>query len=142
MVHLDGSWNYDINCVILKLGYQVIYCLMYYFLVFSFAQLWLSCYEWFWTFGFKFEYESWRMVKWFRHTSLKIKYLRLVWTMHNICKLWGSNPGHHKNKKVCTIVKKEWVFMHKTLIWVNKMLVLRQNKIEWPIMRNFINIVC
>jgi len=24
---------------------------------------------------------------------------QLVRTMHNICKVWGSNPGHHKKKK-------------------------------------------
>jgi len=23
---------------------------------------------------------------------------QLVWTMHNICKVRGSNPGHHKKK--------------------------------------------
>ena len=25
---------------------------------------------------------------------------QLVETMHKICKVWGSNPGHHKKKKL------------------------------------------
>jgi hypothetical protein len=24
---------------------------------------------------------------------------QLVWTMHKICKVWGSNLGHHQKKK-------------------------------------------
>jgi len=25
--------------------------------------------------------------------------VQLLWTMYKICKVWGSNPGHHKKKK-------------------------------------------
>jgi hypothetical protein len=31
---------------------------------------------------------------------------QLVWTMHNICKVWGSSPDHHKKKVIAYILTK------------------------------------
>jgi hypothetical protein len=37
------------------------------------------------------------------HTIVLVSLTQLVWTMHKICKVWGSNPGHHK-KKSCILL--------------------------------------
>ena len=35
--------------------------------------------------------------------NVLVSLAQLVWTMHNICKVRGSNPGHHKKIKVINL---------------------------------------
>ena len=32
--------------------------------------------------------------------SIPLSLAQLVWIMHNICKVWGSNPEHHQKKSL------------------------------------------
>ena len=33
-----------------------------------------------------------------KHEKVLVSLAQLVWIMHNICKVCGSNPNHHKKK--------------------------------------------
>jgi hypothetical protein len=46
-------------------------------------------------------------------TPVLVSLAQLVWTVHNICKVRGSNPGHHQKKKskVTPDTNKEFYFL-------------------------------
>ena len=54
-----------------------------------------------------------------------INLTQLVWTTHNICKIWGSNPGHHKKKKytnICLYIPVKEIFSN--IIFIKKLFIL------------------
>ena len=36
--------------------------------------------------------------------NVLVNIAQFIWTMHNICKVWGSNLGHHKKIKMKDIL--------------------------------------
>jgi hypothetical protein len=52
---------------------------------------------------------------------------QLVWTMHNICKVRGSNPDHHK-KKIFKKLKEQystWAYIKRTILDMSIILSLK-----------------
>lgn len=57
--------------------------------------------------------------------SVLVNLAQLIWTMHNVCKIRGSNPGYQKKKK--QIIREKWNFNRK----VRKWLLIYIMMIEW-----------